>query len=381
MDDSRIPRRTFLGGGLLFLTGCGATPALDEPESPLAQWPEDDSMSQPQQPPQQSDTQPIVLWGSVIAQPNVDSPVPNEQLANPFGLPMELLAIRFRLVPIVDSTNGFNARVTGGGVKVKLDLGPAAIASDIPISLFGDMRDTYENQIGGVIPQDIPYQAGIYVLPTAYDWRLKYPLFIPAGKVVTAIFTPLGLNPFPVRIDVIYICRTWDQSKPEPKLTKVPWAASFESKTFDYADATPRDESVSSNLDVLNPFGVPLELSRLSGRCTTLNLSALAGTQTNYVHEDLAEFRQSLSTVRMRSSRGFDLIRTPVPFDGVFPINWRSWDILDGWQMAPQEYYRVQINTIAVPITVEAQNVGTAQFAVGIVGYRDVEVDSLRGKP
>lgn len=334
-------------------------------------------MSQPQQPAPQPDvTQPLILWGSVIANPNVDSAVPNEQLANPFGLPMELLAIRFRLLPTSTAPED-NARVTGGGVKVKLDLGPVAVASDIPIALLGDMRDTYENGSAEFSDSD----TADYVLPTSYDWRLKHPLFIPAGKVLAAVFTPIGVNPLPVRIDVMYICRTWDPNMPEPKKCKAPWAASFESKAFRYENAAPKDESVSSNLDVLNPFGIPLELARISGRCTALNLSAIASTQENYIYEDLCEMRQVLSTLRMRSSRGFDLIRTPVPFAGVFPPNWRSWDILDGWSMAPQEYYRVQINTIAVPDVVAATHVATAQFSVGIVGYRDVEIASIRGTP
>jgi hypothetical protein len=338
-------------------------------------------MSQPQQPAPQPDiTQPLILWGSVIANPGVDSAVPNEQLANPFGLPMELLAIRFRLLPQIGTTAAAsNPRVTGGAVKVKLDLGPVAVASDIPIALFGDMRDTYEN--GQQMFGADPFDGSNYSLPTAYDWRLKHPLFIPGGKVLAAIFTPIGVNPLPVRIDVMYICKTWDPNVPEPKKCKAPWAASFESKAFRYEDGAPKNESVSSNLDVLNPFGVPLELSRISGRCTALNLSAIAGSYADYVYEDLCEMRQVLSTLRMRSSRGFDLIRTPVPFAGVFPPNWRSWDILDGWSMAPQEYYRVQINTIAVPDVVAATHVATAQFSVGIVGYRDVEIASIRGAP
>lgn len=374
-----VTRRAFIAGtGAVFL-GCAGVHVASEPELPLAQWPEDDMQSQPLP---QDLTQPLILWGSVLAEPNVDSPVPNEQLANPFGLPMELLSIRFRIVPKFPSAAATvnDARVTGGAVKVKLDLGPASIASDIPIALFGDMRDTYEN--GSTLFGSDAAGGGGSVFPTAYDWRLKYPLFVPAGKVVTAIFTPIGLNPLPVRIDVIYICRTWDPTKPEPRKTKVPWAASFESKTFKYENNAAKDESVSSNLDVLNPFGVPLELSRISGRCTALSLSAdLTSIFTNYVYEDLCEFRQVLSKVRMRSSRGFDLIRTPVPFAGVFPPNWRAWDILDGWAMAPQEYYRVQVNTIAIPETVAAVNIATAQFAVGIIGYRDVDVASLRGAP
>ena len=385
MDDSRFPRRTFLGGSLVFLAGCGANNGSDEPELPLAQGDEDD-MPQPQQD-RNGLTQPLILWGSVIAEPNVDSAVPNEQLANPFGLPMEILAIRFRITPVIpDSFPGGgepdqqpNARMTGGGVKVKLDLGPAAVASDIPISTLGDMRDTYEN--GGPVISPVVTNLGPeypYVYPTTYDWRLKYPLFVPGGKVLTSVFTPIGINPLSVRIDVIYICRTWDQNRPEPTKIKVPWATSFETKTFKYETSAPADQSVSANLDIINPFGSPLELSRLSGRCTLLQLTG-GVTQQNYIIEDLGEFRQVLATMRMRSSRGFDLIRTPVAFDGVFPVNWRSWDILDGWQLAPQEYYRTQIDTIAVPGTITVESIQTAQFSIAIVGYREVSVASLKG--
>lgn len=386
MSYRRMSRRRFLGSSLV-LIGCTRLPAIaehpDEPELPPAPWPEDD-MPQPEA----SDlTQPLVLWGSVIAQPNVDSAVPNEQLANPFGLPMELLAVRFMLTPIIETLVGAeadaqpNARMTGGGVKVKFDLGPATVASDIPLSMFGDMRDTYEN---GLSTRDTPVSSGepvaeATVYPNVYDWRLKYPLYIPAGKVMTAVFTPVGINPLNVKVDVIYICRTWDQNRPEPKTTKVPWATSFESKTFKYATDTDADQAVSSNLDVLNPFGTPLELSRISGRCTTLQLTG-GPAEENYITEDYGLFRQLISTMRMRSSRGFDLIRTPVMFDGVFPVNWRSWEILDGWQMAPQEYYRVQIDTEALPDPITAASVETVQFSVGIVGYRDVAVAALKGE-
>jgi hypothetical protein len=374
MDNSRPSRRTFLGQSLVFLGGYGAALASCEPQPPLAQWPEDD-MQGPETP-REDLTQPMILWGSVIAQPNVDSPVPNEQLANPFGLPMEILAMRFRLLPQLrpDTSDSF-ARVTGGAVKVKIDLGPAAIASDIPLGLFGDMRDTYEAgsaQFGAPV-----YTGSELSFPTAYDWRLRYPLFVPAGKVAAAVFTPIGINPIPVRVDVAYICRTWDPTRKTPTKIKVPWAASFESKSFEYSTGQGADRSVSSQLDVVNPFACPLELSRLSGRCTKMNLTAVGATQANFVQEDLAEYRQHLSTMRMRSSRGFDLIRTPVPFDGVFPVNWRSWDILDGWSMAPREYYRVQVDVSAIAGTITAANVATSQFTVGVVGYRDVEVASI----
>jgi hypothetical protein len=371
-----LSRRTFLGGGLV-LMGCGRT-ALDAPdepqeappEDPLAQRPEEDMTNEAQ-----GLTQPVILWGSTIAQPNVDSAVPNEQLANPFQIPIEILSVRFRVYPIVTATRQ-SARLTGSGVKVKLDIGDVAVASDIPISLFGDVRGTYEN---GQVIQDLASVSAL-AYPCTYDWKLKYPLYIPPGKAMSAVFTPIGLNQLPVRIDVLYICRTWDVAKPLPRKVKAPWAASFESKSFRNESDLDAEVSVSNALDVLNPFAVPLELAFIGGRCAALKLTATyIDTYTDFVYEDPVLYRHMRSAVRMRSSRGFDLIRTPVPFEGVFPAGWRGWDVPDGWQMSPQEYYKVQVDMTATA-TVAAADISQAQFSVGIVGYRDVEVSSMGGK-
>jgi len=336
---------------------------------PVAHGLEDENMASPA-----GLTQPLVLWGSVIAQPNADATVPNEQLANPFGLPIEILAVRFRVYPI-HSDNGGRQRTVGGSIKVKMDVGNAAIAADFPISDFGTMRDTMESE---PILDSVANDALSRVSPTTYDWRLKYPLFIPVGKVLATVFTPVGLNANPVRIEVLYIGRTWDMSKPIPSRVKVPWATSFESKTFEYATGVGVNGAVSPNLDIVNPFTAPLELQRLGGRISALALQP-APFFENYIYEDLVSFRQVLSTLRIRSSRGFDIVRTPVPFDGIFPRNWRAWDVGEGWSLAPQEYYRVQIDTSAVAETIDTGQTAQAQFSVGIVGYRDVDVASLGG--
>lgn len=320
-------------------------------------------------------TQPVILWGSTIAQPNVDSAVPNEQLANPFEIPIEVLAIRMRAYPIVTDSNNA-VRVTGSGVKVKFDIGDVPVASDIPINLFGGVRETYENgQTIKTLDTDT-----VVAYPCTYDWKLKYPLFIPPGKTLSAVFTPIGINQLPVRVDVIYICRTWDVTRPLPKRVKAPWASSFESKSFRNEASVPAETSVSNALDVLNPFAVPLELDFIGGRCAALSLSTSFAAYTDIVYEDPLLYRHIRSTIRMRSSRGFDLIRTPVPFEGVFPAGWRGWDVPQGWQMSPQEYYRVQVDVAATDALVTSFYISQAQFSVGIVGYRDVEVASMGGK-
>lgn len=320
-------------------------------------------------------TQPLVLWGSVVAEPNTDATVPNEQLANPFNLPMELLGIRVRVYPVHVEDNF--QRTVGGSVKVKLDLGQAAIAADFPIADFGTAREMSETE--GIIYSTPGVDAGLgYSFPTMYEWRLKYPLFVPAGKTVSAVFTPTGLNANKVRIDVLYLCRTWDANRPIPSRIKVPWATSFESKTFELVTAAPPDSAVSPNLDIVNPFTAPLELQRISGRVSSLILNEVLGYQ-KFIYEDTCLMRAVLSAIRMRSSRGFDLVRTPVPFDGIFPRNWRAWDVPEGWSMAPQEYYRVQVDVRIPPNPIRPTFVSQAQFSVGIVGYREVDVASLGG--
>lgn len=69
-----------------------------------------------------------------------------------------------------------------------------------------------------------------------------------------------------------------------------------------------------------------------------------------------------------------------MPFDGIFPRNWRAWDIGDGWSLAPQEYYRVQLDCApSAALAPVPATPSQAQFSVGIVGYRDVDVSSFGG--
>lgn len=368
-----LSRREVIVGGVtvVALGSCYPAPNIDDGFEPVAYWPEDDEMTAPLP---QNLTQPLVLWASIIAPPNSDSPVPNEMLMNPLELPMELLEVRFRMFPIGDSSTDY-ASINGMGLGVKMDLGKAPIIdAGVPVSMLGTVRDTFEN--GDIVLS--PDSGTITPKPATYSWRLKYPLFVPAGKTPSVVFTPMGQNVYPLNVDVAYICRTWDMTRPQPTKTKVPWVASYQSKTFDYATAQAAGYDTSPTLDILNPFGAPLELQRISGRVLNAQSTATAvGSFTNSIIEDVLTYRSVLSELRLRSSRGFDLIRTPAAFNGFFPMNWRAWDVPDKWTMAAQEFYRAQLTVNAVTDTVSA--LARIQFALGVVGYRDVEVASLVG--
>lgn len=314
---------------------------------------------------------PVILYGNVIANPGVDSAVPNAVLANPLGLPMELLEVRWRLVPQNTSPTA-SPFVTGLGLGVKMNLGNVPVVNAFtPIGDLGTVRDSYENQNATYVSTT----GTILTSQTTYGWRLKYPLFIPAGAVLNHVVRPLGQNAFPVSVDVAYIARTWDMDQPLPSKVKVPWATSFESSGFDYVTNAPAEQSLSTPLDIYNPFDAPLELARLGGRVSLLRNSS--GANSDIVNEDVALYRTQLSTLTMRSSRGFDIIRTPAPFSGAFPYNWRTWDVPGAWVMTPGEFYTARISVEAVADAIDAGEVAQAQFSIGVLGFRDVAVSEL----
>jgi hypothetical protein len=81
----------------------------------------------------------------------------------------------------------------------------------------------------------------------------------------------------------------------------------------------------------------------------------------------------------MRSSRGYDIVRTPTSLGSLFPNNWRVWDVPGNWRMAPGEFYKIRLALAAVGETVATARAGQLQFSVGMTGYRDVPVSALVG--
>lgn len=327
-------------------------------------------------------TNPVVLYGSVIANPNSDAPVANAALANPFGLPMEILEIRFMLTPLPGVANPDVAPVvTGLGVGVKMDIGNVAVVDAyVPVGDLGSSRDSYDNQ--PLIQESAT--SSVRVFPTTYGWRLKYPLFVPAASVLSCVLRPLGQSQYPVRVDVAYIGRTWDVRRALPSVVKVPWVTSYESKVFDYVTDAPAGNDLSADLDIVNPFGTQLEVARFGGRVAALynNINSGGDFAVDALVEEPILYREQLGTIQVRSSRGFDIIRTPTAFGGVFPYSWRAWDMAEKWYMAPREIYKVRLNVAANPDTVVTSptpNQAQVQFSLGLTGYRDIPTSALVG--
>lgn len=311
---------------------------------------------------------PLILTASATLAPGAEVSPNLASLSNPYGLPMELLEVRWSVVASSTNASAFRG-ITGLGIGVKADLGKiAVIDSDVPISCFGSYRDMTDpvTQSGLEISS-----SGVINGVSTYTWRLKYPLFIPGGTTLNMDFHHLAQEPVNAKVWVTYHCRVRPKGYKPAKLM-VPWVCSYSSKPFNVVAGEPADSDESSELDLINPFGVPLEVTRFVGGYTSLVLGTGSFTNTASEATNSSQPRQ-YTYVTMRTSQGDDVVFTPTYFEALWPSAWRAWDLPDGTMFDSNEWIKVTLTRPAIdydPSTLSNQ--GISLFAVSMVGYREV---------
>lgn len=380
----QLSRRVVLisaSGMALGQFGCGegAAELLVDGAVPLSPYPldtdGDDEMSQAAPPVFFSKLyDSLLLYANCVVQPGSGVGPNVAGLMNPHGLPMELLEVRWRLYPNNTVGNQF-ARLTGMGIGVKMDIGDIPLVdADVPMNAFGNSRDDADLTSDNTAIYPNPNDTSVTANPYSYRWRLKHPLFVPPGCVVTPVYSHLGQNHFPVTVDTVYIARTLPTSFQPPAAVRVPWAGSYNSISFDNFASQAAGRDFSSELDIVNPFRQPLELSRLTGRASAV----FNGSTVPVNFEDFTDHRFKLCKLRIRSRSGDEIARTKTPFNGLFPYTWRAWDIPGGWVMPPQEFYKVQLTVDQAIATAPSDaQLGTVQFSVAAIGYRQLPLQTF----
>lgn len=332
---------------------------------------------------------PLILYGSCEVAPNSASSPNSAALGNPHSLPMEILEIRFRIYGITpgligDQLGGIPPSFflnNGLGIGVKLDLGTIPIVdARVPVNGFGTIRDAADNPTFGTILSDPSAPLGESGLanPATYTWRLKYPLFIPANTVLVPVFEHLGQSPLTMVVDTLYVARSLPENYQPPASIKVPWVTSYVSKSFDETAGAIASTDSSSELNITNPFQVPVEISRLVGSMAfNFNQDNGLDSTIQEVSEDWEDHRFRLTKVTIRSSRGDELARSPTKFNLLFPFDWRAWDVPSGWWMRPGEYYKILVVTDALDYVPNVLLVGQVQFGIVAVGYREIDAQSM----
>lgn len=314
---------------------------------------------------------PLFMYAQAVVSPGAGAGANTPALMNPHELPMEVLAVHWRLYPNNTSANTF-ARLTGMAIGVKMDLGDIPVVdANVPLNAFGTSRDDADLTSDNTAIFPDPNAPTVTANPYSYRWRLKYPLYIPPGCVLTPLYSHLGQNHFPVTVDTIFVCRVLPADYVPPAQVWAPWAGSYNSISFDNLASQPSGQDFSNELDIVNPFKQPLELARLTGRVSSV-FSGTANVPVNF--EDFTDHRAVLGKVRIRSRSGDEIARNLTPFNGLFPYTWRVWDIPGGWVMSPGEYYKVQLKVDATLATAPGSTqLGSCQYAVTGIGYRQLD--------
>lgn len=336
------------------------------PDDPAASWEELSDVPQ-------TIGDPIILTAAATIAPTADASPNLASLTNPYGLPMELLEARISVYPINGTTSGYT-NIPGLGLSVKADLGKiAVIDSGVPISGMSNYRDVVDPLAQSTILLT-PATVSVMSVET-YTWRLKYPLFIPGGTTLNLTFTNKAIVPYDARVVVTYHCRVMKRGY-KPKRLMVPWVCSFDSKAFNVAPSEGVDGDESSEMDLVNPFGVPLEISRMIGGYA--NILAGVGVGFNLASEASSPAQpREFTYVNMRSSQGDDLVFTQTPFEALWPSAWRAWDLPDGTQLEPGEWLKLQLTRTALDYSPTAASIGRVLFSVTMTGYREIGGDEF----
>lgn len=331
---------------------------------------------------------PLVLFAETSLSTGAASSPNTAALVNPHALPMELLGVKFRIHTLntTAAIGGTSSEsVSGLGVGVKMDMGKIAIVdAGVPVSLMSNARDDSEDGILGYnvfSTSNLTTSSAIEAQVFDYLWRFKYPMYIPPAAVVTPLFSHLTQTPFKVRVGVTYYCRTYRQSRKEPKEVWVPWVSKYISKSFDIATgANAADTDKSSELDIRNPFASGrVELQRITGR-VNYYVSGDNGTfpNTNYERGYADQIYQYLR-MTMRGSRGDEIIRTPTLFGSLFGQAYKSWELGPCWYMHPNEHYLINLARDAFTGPNAAADTARMQVAVGAVGFQKLNTSTLEG--
>ncbi len=285
---------------------------------------------------------PIVVTSEVTVDANATKSPDLLKLKNPTGEHFVIREIRFSLRPVAGTGAWY---FTGGAVAAKFDLGTQALTNaHVPVWNFG--RYVAREADGAV-----------YGTPNQFQWKLKHPIYVPAGAGLACEFQHRGMVSASIVASVTYLGHSYDGAP--PTTVRLPWVASYSSKVFRVLDA---DSDLSSSADLMNPFDAPVYLERFTGRLNFVRPS----TDQNF-----AFLADRTVFIRMRHSSGVPMVREFTHLRQVFGVYPHSWE-QRGTILAPGACYLVDVDKRATTVVPDQDQ--TVQATIGMVGWRELKL-------
>lgn len=321
---------------------------------------------------------PQILSAGVVLNSHSSGSVNVESLRPPIPGDMLIHEVRFDLFGIGRAPNGLDLKPSGGIIACQFKIGSVDLtAGYVPVWNFGHLFDRQllgERVAWG--PQD-DLDGSTPIGPktrVSYRWYPRSPIPVPAGMTLTPQFENRGGQPEGTEVKITYVGQLLTRKLP-PRV-HVPWVSYFVTTGFPYNET---GTAVSGELQLLNPYPVPLILERMTGRIAYLT----AATYGFEDYEDRANFSPLFGravashaiTVRLDNSKGDSIIPLPVPFRQAFAFGRRSWE-LDGLIMEPNSFWRLYVQKL-VPADGSSLD-DTVQCQVGLVASREISSGDLR---
>lgn len=223
----------------------------------------------------------------------------NSLLRNPFRTPMLIDQINFAIEMDVAANSGGDGGTT---MQVEFSLGPLQLSRGYqPISAFCKTMDW------------AALAETNYLNWSNWIWRPAKPIYIPAGEYLVPTFYNAGLCSGTRDVRITYIGRSLPKGYADPKTVDLPWVTSFVGTTraggTDFTDQ-------SNEIDLANPFTVPLNLYRMTGRVSNSSSS----TQQDSMCQQSATVpvAAAYTFIRMVSSDNNVIICNDTPMHLVF---------------------------------------------------------------
>lgn len=317
---------------------------------------------------------PIFQWATAgELAPQDDAPVSNAALINPGDYPVMIEEVRFNL----SSERPF---VNPGTLGVKLDLGPFPITNDFA-HLFA--IDGVENIfLGESNPSFTPLVSDGDALQSVatFRWRPPGGIYLPPRGVVTSQFTHFGLNSNGVIADLSYSGKQLSMPA-QRRETSVPFVVTFQTSGvnyfgFDFRPGHLRFKTQvqsSTEQQLWNSLRESVNIKRLTGRLLFFN-----GNEQFYSDENYQLLDQCIY-VRLRTSRGYKILKDYAPFRLVFGRDTRCFET-DFW-LDPGEYVIADLKFTPGNLAGSTANNGaalptavTVAPVIGMMGHRSVEL-------
>jgi hypothetical protein len=185
------------------------------------------------------------------------------------------------------------------------------------------------------------------------------------------MFSALPNTNFDITALISYSARSLPLGAPPPVVASIPYVSSWVGKPLPVDTA---DTDVSSELNLINPFDVPLKLQYMVGKVdTAINYASAVG----YQHFELP--------IEYIPARLIQILITDSNGNAIVPqyTNWRQ--VFHGLHralitrdciMPPQSFYRVYLTKLASAFATGQVASSTPQ--IGLVGHREISTGGAR---